>query len=226
MDARVEPHRESGSLVALVEQPGLIVHLEPGQQKRFRLEIPETTENAWASIREMLPGRGFQPVLGVTGQTDCLAGNQLHTAVREVAHPMSNPWFDGHLDELQGARLAVVNTSEAAATVTGCYSGGTLIANPNVPGGGTLTPLCTYRFREQIPPFSARQFPVQRQGSSHFSLRTSGRAIALQMLRLLDAGTQLFEVDTSIRLASDLVDSVEWRAPLRFTAKRAKQRLN
>lgn len=132
VDVQVEPHRESGSLVALVEQ---------------------------ASV---------------------------------------NPWFEGEVGEMAGARLAVVNTSDVSAVVTGCYSGGTLVSNPNVPSGAGLRPLCTRQFLEQLPPFSARQYPVVRDGNSHFSLHASGRGIALQMLRLLDAGTQLFQVDSSI----------------------------
>jgi hypothetical protein len=118
--------------------------------------------------------------------------------LREVAHPSSNPWFEGDVSLLPGAQLAVVNTSESTAVVTGCYSGGAFVANPNVPGGAALRPLCSHQFREQIPPFSARQFPVQLGSNSHFSLHTAGRGIALQMLRLLDAGTQLYQVDSSI----------------------------
>jgi hypothetical protein len=198
VDAQVEPHRESGSLAALSGQAGLAIRLEAGEQKKFKLNLPEVTGNAWAAVRETVPDRALSPVLAVTGQTDCVAGDRVYSAVREVAHPSANPWFEGDVGDMSGARLVVVNTSEAVAVVTGCYSGGTLVSNPNVPGGAALTPLCTYRFREQVGPFSARQFPVMREGSSHFSLHTTGKGIALQMLRLLDAGTQLFQVDTSI----------------------------
>jgi hypothetical protein len=198
IDAQVEPHRESGSLVALVEQTGLNLHLTPGEERKLTLKLPEMAESAWVAVREMVPDRDLSPVLSVTGQTACIAGERVYSAVREVAHATANPWFEGDVADMPGARLAVVNTSETYAVVTGCYSGGTLISNPNVPGRGTLTPLCTYRFREQLAPFSARQFPVAREGSSHFSLHASGPGIALQMLKLLDAGTQLFAVDSSI----------------------------
>jgi len=198
VNAQVEPHRESGSLVPFTEQTGLTLQLAPGEEKRLTLKLPEATENAWLSVRETVPGPTLTPALLITGETVCTNGAQTHTAIREIAHPTANPWFEGDVSDLTGARLTVVNTSEAFATVTGCYSGGTLVSNPNVPGGANLTPLCSYRFREQIPPFSARQFPVIRDGNSHFALHTSGRGIALQMLRLLDAGTQLFQVDSSI----------------------------
>jgi hypothetical protein len=198
VDAQVEPHRESGSLAALSGQAGLVIRLEAGEQKKVKLNLPEVTENAWAAVREMVPNRQLAPVLAITGQTDCVAGDRVSSAVRVVAHPSTNPWFEGDVGEMSGARLVVVNATEGVAVVTGCYSGGTLVSNPNVPGGAALTPLCTYRFREQVGPFSARQFPVMHEGSSHFSLHTRGKGIALQMLRLLDAGTQLFQVDSSI----------------------------
>jgi hypothetical protein len=197
VDARLEPHRESGALVELAEQTGMALQLVPGAQKSFTLKIPEATESAWLLVREIVPN-GQAPVLAIEGKTGCTAENQLHTAMREVTHASVNPWFDGDVGEMQGARLAVVNTSGAPAIVTGCYSGGTLIANPNVPGGAALVPLCSHEFRQQIPPYSARQYPVEREGNSHFSLHASGRGIALQLLRLLDAGTQLYQVDSSI----------------------------
>ncbi len=192
--AMVEPHRESGSLVAFIEQTGVDLRLGPGEARRFTLKLPEATENAWVSVRELVTDH---PALAVTGETACTAGSQVHSALREVAHPTANPWFEGDVGEMAGARVAVVNTSEAFAVVSGCYSGGTLVSI-----GAILRPLCTGQFREQIPPFSARHYPVARGGSTHFSLHASGRGIALQMMRLLDAGTNLFQVDSSISFGS------------------------
>jgi hypothetical protein len=194
----VEPHRESGALVPLSEQPGMTFHLAPGEKKNLTLRIPEITDRAWVAVREFVPDPQLSSVVSVSGTTSCVSNNQLRSALREVAHPSSNPWFEGDVSLLPGAQLAVVNTSESTAVVTGCYSGGAFVANPNVPGGAALRPLCSHQFREQIPPFGARQFPVQLGSNSHFSLHTAGRGIALQMLRLLDAGTQLYQVDSSI----------------------------
>jgi hypothetical protein len=192
VDAELAPHRESGALVELMEQPGVQVHLEPHAMVRFHLRVPETTENAWIGVREAGAS------LAVSGKTVCGTGKQERTTVRQVATPMRSPWFDGDVGEMEGARIAVVNTSDSVAFVAGCYSGGVMVSNPNLPGGAALRPLCSSEFREQIPPFSARQFPVVRDGNTHFSLRTAGSGIALQMLRLLDAGTQLYQVDSSI----------------------------
>jgi hypothetical protein len=55
VDAIAEPHRESGSLVQVLEQTGLSFHLFPGEQKTFTLKIPEVTENAWIAVREIVP---------------------------------------------------------------------------------------------------------------------------------------------------------------------------
>ncbi len=117
--------------------------MAPGERKRFTLNLPETTDNAWAAIRETIPDRQLTPVLAVAGQTDCVAGDRIYSAVREVAQALPNPWFEGDVGEMSGARLVVVNASESVAVVMGCYSGGTLVSNPNVPGGAALTPLCT-----------------------------------------------------------------------------------
>jgi hypothetical protein len=194
VDAQLMPHRESGSLVPLAEQSGMSVHLLPGEKRSFTLKLYESTGNAWAAIREI----GVGPILSVTGETTCLSGGETRSSIREVARPSTNPWFDRDTEDLPGARLAVVNASASMAVVSGCYSGGTLFSNSNVPGGAALRPLCTNRFQEQLPPYSARQFEVSRNGSSHFSLSSKGSAVALQILRPLDAGLQLFQVDSSI----------------------------
>jgi len=198
VDGSVEPHRESGALVPLVDQHGMAFRLSPGQETKFSFRIPESTDTAWVAVRERIPSSGLSPVLSVIGTTDCLNGRELRSAIREVAHASRNPWFDGEIGGMTGARLVVVNVAETMATVIGCYSSGALVGNPNIPGQASLAPLCTHHFREQIPPFGSRKFPVERGANTHFSLRTAGRAIALQMLRLLDAGTQLYQVDTSI----------------------------
>jgi hypothetical protein len=208
VDAAIEPHRESGSLVPLVRQAGMTFRLEPGQQKSFTLDIAEETRNAWVRVRETVPARELTPVLAISGSTGCVAGDQLRTTTREVAHPMSDPWFEGDVAQTPGGRgsvvkISVVNTSEEAATVSGCYSSGTLISNPNAPGARPfLEPLCSHLFYEQIPPFGARQFALEREGSSHFSLHAHGPAIVLQLLRELDAGTKLYEVDSTIVFGS------------------------
>jgi hypothetical protein len=58
----------------------------------------------------------------------------------------------------------------------------------------------------QIPPFSARQFPVERERSSHFSLRTRGTGIVLQMLKPQGVHVKIYAVDSSIHFGAEVVD--------------------
>jgi hypothetical protein len=55
----------------------------------------------------------------------------------------------------------------------------------------------------QIAPFAARQFPVERDGNSHFSLRTEGPSIVLQALRPINIGVHVYTVDSSITFLSE-----------------------
>src|ERR1039458_32657 len=59
-------------------------------------------------------------------------------------------------------------------------------------------------FEVQIPPFGAREFPVARSGSSHFSLKTQGAAIVLEMLRPLDLSVKMYKVDSTIQFGSEV----------------------
>jgi len=99
-----------------------------------------------------------------------------------------------------------VNTSAQPVTASLCYSAGAFYSLPDGRRGGELTPVCTASFAVQIPPFSARQFPIQREGSAHFSLRTRGAAIVLQMLKPQGAGVKIYAVDSSIRFGAEVVD--------------------
>ena len=74
---------------------------------------------------------------------------------------------------------------------------------------GDLTPICSLAFDLLIPPFGAREFPVERDGSSHFSLRTLGPAIVLEMLRPLDANIKIYRVDSSIRFEGDPLEGAK-----------------
>jgi hypothetical protein len=98
----------------------------------------------------------------------------------------------------------MVNTSERAAKASLCYSAGNLYSVPDKASAATqFTPICSQSFDVQIPPFAARQFPVARDGSSHFSLKTEGAAIVLQMLRPLATGVKIYTVDSTIKFVSN-----------------------
>jgi hypothetical protein len=191
----VEAHRASGALVPLVGHPGVVFSLNPGESVSHRLEIQEDTGDAWVKIREQVPSQRLWPVVAVSGSSECAVDNQLRTTAREVAYPTRNPWFSDDVSEMPANVISVVNTAERAAKVSLCYSAGNLYSVP----GKTLAPICSQFSEVQIPPFGARQFPVVRDGNSHFSLKTDGNAIVLQMLRPLATGVKIYSVVSTIK---------------------------
>ena len=68
-----------------------------------------------------------------------------------------------------------------------------------------MTPVCTSSFAVQVPPFSARQFPVVREGSSHFSMHTRGTAVG-NMLKPQGGEVKVYAVDSSIHFGAEVVD--------------------
>ena len=199
----VEGHRASGALVGLEGLPGNTLRLAPHQQGKYKLAIPEETTDAWVKVRERSPP-GIAPAVAVSAQSECLSGDQLRSVRRDVAFPQRNPWFDGEVAALPGGVVSLINTSPVGALVRLCYSMGNLYSVPRRDGrAGDWMPICSQASDLLIPPFGARQFPVERDGSSYFSLRTAGQAIVLEMLRPLDADIKIYRVDSSIRFEGD-----------------------
>ncbi len=196
----LESHRESGALVAIADHPQMSVALSPGERSSFRLQIEEETGSAWIKIREKIPARDLTPVVAVAGHTECINENQLRTTPREVAYPFRNPSFSSEVETLPGYLISLVNTTEHAARARVCYSAGNLYSRD----AAELTPLCSIAFEIQIPPFGARQFPVEREGNSHFSIHTLGEAIVLQMLRPIGSGVKIYSVDSSIKFGGEV----------------------
>jgi hypothetical protein len=191
----VEAHRASGALVPLVDHPRVIVSLNPGERVNYKLDIQDESGVAWVKVREQVPSSRLWPVVAVAGSSECVVDNQLRTTTREVEYPTCNPWFSDDVSEMPGNLISLVNTSERAAKASLCYSAGNLYSVP----GKTLAPVCSEFFEVQIPPFGARQFPVTHDGNSHFSLKTEGNAIVLQMLRPLATGIKIYTVDSTIK---------------------------
>jgi len=144
-------------------------------------------------------------VVAVSGEAECVIGDQLRTAGREVVYPTQSPWFSGDVTDLPGGLLSLINTSERAVKASACYSSGGLYSTPTgTRAAAELMPICTTAFEVQIPPFGAREFPVARDGSSHFSLKTQGAAIVLEMLRPVDASVKMYKVDSTIEFGSEV----------------------
>jgi hypothetical protein len=201
----VEAHKASGALAPVIGHPEITIRLSPRERSSYKLEIEEETESAWVKVRERVPSPGLSPVVAISGATECVIGDQLRTAGREVVYPTENPWFSGDVTDLRGGLLSLINTSEHAVKASACYSSGGLFSAPTgTRAAAELMPICTTAFDVQIPPFGAREFPVARDGSSHFSLKTQGAAIVLEILRPLDASVKMYKVDSTIQFGSEV----------------------
>lgn len=203
VNLELESHRASGALVPIVDHPQLAVSLAPGERASFRLDIAEETGSAWVKVREHVPSAEVSPVVAVAGHTECVIGNELRTTSRELAFPLRNPSFSTDVENLHGGLVSVVNTSERPARAWLCYSAGNLYTVPNAHEIPQLTPLCSHAFEVQLAPFAARLFPMEREGSSHFSMKTRGDDIVLQVLRPLEAGVKIYSVDSSIKFEGE-----------------------
>jgi len=200
----LQPHRASGGLVALAGHWQSITRLKAGERADYRLEILEETGRAWVKIRERIPSPQLSPVIAVSGRAECAEDNQLRSTPREVAYPTRNPWFTGDIEEMHGNLISLVNTSEVAAKASLCYSAGNLYSLPSDSRAKTeLTLICSAAFDVQIPPFASRQFPVEHEGNSHFSIKTKGQSIVLQMLHPLATGVKVYSVDSTIKFGGE-----------------------
>jgi hypothetical protein len=205
--AEVEAHKSTGALAPLMGHSGIQVRLSAGEHADYKLQLPEQSTGAWVRVRETIPTPQLSPVLAVSGVTECLATNELRSTVREVALPTRNPWFSGDVTHADDGIVALINTSESPAQVLGCYSFGVLYSVPhdNHPAP-SLTPVCSETVRQQVPPFGSTQFPVARDGNSHFSLNTLGDAIVLQMLRPAKSSVKVYQVDSTITFGKEVSD--------------------
>ena len=201
--AEVEAHKSSGALAPLMGHSGNSVRLSPGERAEYEVQLAEETDGAWVRIREKIPSPQLSPVLAVSGASECVAENKLHTTVRDVAWPMRNPGFSGDVKSGDDGIIALINVSERPVSVWGCYSSGSLYSVPRNDRPAELMPLCSSSIKELVPPFGTRQFPVARGGNSHFSLNTRGDAIVLQMLRPSGSGTKVYRVDSTITFGEE-----------------------
>ena len=199
----VEGHRSTGALVPLAGYAGMMFRLAPGERGSYKLQIEEETTGAWVKVRETA---AFEqpPVIAVRGITECLAGDQLRISMREIAYATRNPWFSGDVAALPGGEIYLINTTERTVTASVCYSSGGLFSVPGGAHPNQLAPICSSAFDVQVPPFGTRQFPIESEGNLHFSIKTQGDAIVLQMLRPVAAGVKMYTVDSTVRFGEEV----------------------
>lgn len=203
----LEAHRAGGGLVGLADLDQMVLHLNPGERVSHRLEIADESGQGWMKVRERIPSPKFSPVVAISGLSECTVDNQLRSTPRQLSYPTRNPWFSGDIEEMPGNMISVVNTSERAAQASLCYSQGNLYSAPSpahpIP---ELTLVCSKTFDVLIPPFATRQFPVQRDDSTHFSMKTQGDAIVLQMLRPVQTGVKIYSVDSTVKFGGEFAN--------------------
>ena len=203
----IEAHRAGGGLVGLAGLDEMVLHLNPGERVSNRLEIGDESGAGWIKVRERIPSPKLSPVIAVSGMSECTVDNQLRSTPRQLSYPTRNPWFSGDVEEMHGNMISVVNTSERAAQASLCYSEGNLYSVPtSAHPNPELTLVCSKAFDVLIPPYAARQFPVERDGSTHFGIKTMGDAIVLQMLRPLATGVKVYSVDSSVKFGGEFAD--------------------
>ena len=94
-----------------------------------------------------------------------------------------------------------------AALASLCYSVGTLFSVPGETAASReLKPVCTTAFDVQVPPFGTRDFPVEREGNSYFSLKTRGDSVVLQMLHPSNEGVRIYIVNSSIKFGGEVTE--------------------
>jgi hypothetical protein len=196
----IEAHRAGGGLVGLAGLDGMVLQLNPGERVSHRMEISDEAGAGWLKVRERIPSPKLSPVVAVSGLSECTVENQLRSTPRQLSYPTRNPWFSGDVEEMPGNMISLVNTSERAAQASLCYSEGNLYSVPtDAHPAPELTLVCSKAFDVLIPPYASRQFPVQRDDSTHFGIKTQGEAIVLQMLRPLETGVKVYTVDSTVK---------------------------
>jgi hypothetical protein len=203
----IEAHRLGGGLVGLAGLDETVLHLNPGERVSHRMEITDESGVGWLKVRERIPSPRLSPAIAVSGLSECTIDNQLRSTPRQLSYPTRNPWFSGDIEEMRGNMITVVNTSERAAEASLCYSQGNLYSVPSeTRAASELTLVCSKAFDVLIPPYATRQFPVRRDDSTHFGIKTQGDAIVLQMMRPVAAGVKVYTVDSSVKFGGEFAD--------------------
>jgi hypothetical protein len=201
----IEAHRQGGGLVGLTGLEPAVLHLSPGERSAHRLEIADESGQGWLKVREHIPSVQLTPAIAVSAVSECTVHNQLLSTPRQLSYPTRNPWFSGDVEEMRGSVISLVNTSEREARAALCYSAGNLYSVPTAAHPSPeLTLVCSSAFDVQVPPYAARQFPVERDASTHFSIKTQGEAIVLQMLRPVESGVKVYKVDSTITFGGEI----------------------
>ena len=181
----------------------MTLHLKPGERASHRLEIDDEAGQGWLKVRERIPRPNFRRSSPMSGLSECTVDNQLRSTPRQLSYPTRNPWFSGDMEEMQGNMISVVNTSERAAQASLCYSAGNLYS---VPTTAHPTPelklVCSKAFEVLIPPYASRQFPVERDNNTHFSIDPRRRDRPRDAPPV-ESGVKVYSVDSTVKFGGE-----------------------
>ncbi len=200
VEVEVQGHDGSGALVGLEGAPTIPLVLEAGQKASLRLQVDgQESAEAWVKVTERGAGASLAPGVAVSGTSECTARDEITTVPGAVAFPSRNPWLEGDVEELQGKMVLVLNSDATAAAVRVCYSNGSQVEMPAERGrGGGTMPVCRLTRSIHLPPYGLELLPVERDGSTRLTVRTTGAALVLEVLKPRPGKTRVFTVDSSI----------------------------
>lgn len=197
VDAEVTGHRASGALTALAGRPTALIALAPGDTAKLKLDIDDGT--GWARIVERVPSPKLQPVLAISGQTQCLEGTELISEPRQIAPVSNNPSFTTTApgDAIAGEVLLLINNSVSDMTWRACYSGGHTVSD----GNGAMVLLCDTSAERTLGPYQSWRLPTVAEGKPLLRFRAEGRSVAMQLLvpSAASKSKTLFRVESTIR---------------------------
>lgn len=198
VSVEVEAHESSGALLPLEGMTSNPVRLPAGGKVTLRLQVPDTeATEAWVRVTEPRAGRD-SPSVAVSGATECTSEQAVTTVPRAVAFPTRDPWLEADSRDLEGKSILALNASSAPASLRACYSSGSTISLPRSGGGNRELAICDVSRAQYLPPFSLFLIPVEREGSSKLSIRSTGQSLVLVVLKPRAGKTHAFNVDSSI----------------------------
>lgn len=195
VDLEVVGHKSTGALAGLIDRRTNRLRLRPSERVQVRLDVEEDV--AWAEVIEIVPSPRLKPVLAVSGKTECLDGNELLTAAREIAPVSGDPKFaiDHEAASLNGMVLLLINASDRRMSWTACYSAGHTVSD----GNGAMMPLCSESLHRTLAPYQSWRLAAAVEGKPLVRFNATGPAVAMQMLAPAAPQVRLYKVESTIR---------------------------
>jgi hypothetical protein len=200
---RVAAHNKSGALISFAGNDTVPPQLAAGASLTLRLEASdEESLEAWVQLREELREESL-PVLAIKGTTECVSNDALLIQPAGVMFPARNPWISGNVSDFGVKTVWVLNTSDAPAAATACYSSGTYVQVPDGDDSpGQTREVCSETDDIFLPPFAMRTLPVQKEGSVYFSLRTRGNSLIVSVKDDTGNHSRKYSVDSTVKFGN------------------------